>query len=66
MKFIMISISAMCGIRLLTFIFKITEYSLRVLIVIKIYFKICYCQNLTNTDMDLFFFMYKFKMNSHR
>lgn len=47
MKFIMPSISGIYGIKLLKFIFKMMEYSLRVLILIKIYLKICCCQYLS-------------------
>lgn len=54
MKFIMPSTSVMYEIRLLKFMCEIIEYSLRALIVIKTYLKICSCQYLTDINIDLF------------
>lgn len=65
MKFIMPSISGISGIKLLKFIFKMIDYSLRAPIVIKFYLKFAVVSILV-PNIDLFFFMYMSKMNSLR
>lgn len=64
LKFIMLSILGIYGIKLLKFIFKMIEYSLIALILVKCYLNFYCCILVPN--IDLFFFMYMSKMNSHR